>query len=49
MDKTKTAVILCIVIIVMLGGVLYACRDKFTSKSVNSETTPKLPEEQPAE
>ncbi|MBO5974985.1 MAG: hypothetical protein J6P95_04645 [Paludibacteraceae bacterium] len=29
MDKTKTAVILCIVIIVMLGAILYACRDKF--------------------
>lgn len=29
MDKIKTAVILCIVIIIMLGAVLYACRDKF--------------------
>jgi|GEM_PF-6272999 hypothetical protein len=36
MDKTKTAVILCIVIIVMLGAILYACRDKFFSKEEKS-------------
>ncbi len=38
MDKTKTAVILCIVIIVMLGAILYACRDKFLP-SKEAQTT----------
>lgn len=46
MDKTKTAVILCIVIIVMLGGVLFACRDKFIShKAEEVKEDPKEIEE----
>ena len=33
MDKISTTTILVIVAIVMLAGLLYANRDKFTSKS----------------
>ncbi|MDD3479968.1 MAG: hypothetical protein PHI42_06250 [Paludibacteraceae bacterium] len=41
MDKTKTAVILGIVSVVLLGAILYALKDSFSSKN---ETTNKSTE-----
>ena len=40
MNQTKTAVILSIVTLVMVGGVIYALRDNFSSKKDNAVTAP---------
>ena len=39
MEKTKTAVILSIVTIILLGGVLYALKDNFKSVKSSNETS----------
>lgn len=44
MDKTKTAVILGIVSIILLGGILYALKDNFTAKSGTSTSKSQVAE-----
>lgn len=45
MDKTKTVTILCILIILMLGVVLFAVRKQLTGKDAETEKEAEEPAE----